>query len=96
MEDIASMTVTSPLPPALSSLLAATAPVPLIKLDRWSDVELRTQAPAEAVSAQTAGRSKIWELSETLHCSIIGTCLTNAELRHVLVRLNADGGGKRR
>src|SRR4029077_18929142 len=27
----------------------------------------------------------------TLHCSIIGTCLSNAELRHVLVRLKVTG-----
>jgi hypothetical protein len=36
-------------------------------------------------------RSKIWELAQTLHCSIIGTCLSNAELRHVLVRLKVPG-----
>ena len=78
-------------PPALPSLLAATAPVPLIKLDRWSDVALRPQVSAEAAATQPVRRSKIWELSDTLHCSIIGTCLSNAELRHVLVRLNAKG-----
>ena len=78
-------------PPALPSLLAATAPVPLIKLDRWSGIALRPQVPADAACAQPVRRSKIWELSETLHCSIIGTCLTNAELRHVLVRLSATG-----
>jgi hypothetical protein len=69
----------------------ATASAPLIGLDRWSNVVLRPQAPAEAAYAQPARRSKIWELSDTLHCSIIGTCLSNAELRHVLVRLNAKG-----
>jgi len=63
----------------------------LIKLDRWSDVVLRMQPAADAATAQPARRSKIWELSDTLHCSIIGTCLSNAELRHVLVRLNAKG-----
>lgn len=45
------------------------------------------QARADVPSQ--AKRSKIWELSDSLHCSIIGTCLSNAELRHVLVRLNA-------
>jgi hypothetical protein len=85
------MAVPSSSPPALPSLLAATAPVPLIKLDRWSGIALRPQVPVDAASGQPVRRSKIWELSETLHCSIIGTCLTNAELRHVLVRLNATG-----
>ena len=36
-------------------------------------------------------RSKIWELADTLHCSIIGTCLSNAELRHALARLGVNG-----
>lgn len=83
--------MTSSLPPALSSRATATAQVPLIKLDRWSDVVLRLQPAADAASEQPARRSKIWELSETLHCSIIGTCLSNAELRNVLARLNAKG-----
>jgi uncharacterized protein DUF2325 len=83
--------VTSPLPPTLSGRPTATAQVPLIKLDQWSDVVLRMQPPADAATAQPVRRSKIWELSDTLHCSIIGTCLSNAELRHVLVRLDAKG-----
>lgn len=29
-------------------------------------------------------RTKIWEFNTNLHCSIIGTCLANAELRQVL------------
>ena len=73
------------------NLLAATAIAPLIKLDRRTDVLLRAHAPSEAASAQPPRRSKIWELAETLHCSIIGTCLSNAELRHVLVRLRVNG-----
>src|SRR5262245_16697177 len=34
-----------------------------------------------------AQRRKTWEISPTFHCSIIGTCLTAAELRHFLVKL---------
>jgi Uncharacterized protein conserved in bacteria (DUF2325) len=74
-----------------TNLLAATASVPLIKLDGRSDIVLRPPATSEAPSPQPARRGKIWELSETLHCSIIGTCLSNAELRHVLVRLKVTG-----
>jgi hypothetical protein len=74
-----------------TNLLAATASVPLIKLDGRSDIVLRPPAASEAPSPQPARRGKIWELSETLHCSIIGTCLSNAELRHVLVRLKVTG-----
>jgi hypothetical protein len=63
----------------------------MAKLDRRPDVILKPPVPCEAASAQPAKRSKIWELAESLHCSIIGTCLSNAELRRVLVRLKADG-----
>lgn len=31
-------------------------------------------------------RAKIWELSRYLHCSIIGTCLSTVELRHILAK----------
>jgi hypothetical protein len=32
-------------------------------------------------------RTQIWDLHHSLHCSIIGTCLSSAELRRLLVRL---------
>ena len=36
-------------------------------------------------------RAKLWELNESVHCSIIGTCLTTAELRRVMGKvLNGD------
>ncbi len=34
-------------------------------------------------------RSKLWELNASIHCSIIGTCLTTAELRRVLGKVLA-------
>jgi hypothetical protein len=37
-----------------------------------------------APAARRARRRSIWELSPNLHCSIIGTCLSTAELRRVL------------
>jgi hypothetical protein len=38
-------------------------------------------------SAHGPRRTRIWEFDASLHCSIIGTCLTTAELRHVLDKL---------
>jgi hypothetical protein len=29
-------------------------------------------------------RAKLWELQDSFHCSIIGTCLTTGELRRVM------------
>src|SRR3977135_956873 len=86
--------IVSLLPPIPTNFRAAPArPAlpPLIKLDRRTDVLLRTPALCDVASPQTPRRSRIWELAETLHCSIIGTCLSNAELRHKLARLGVNG-----
>src|SRR5882672_2262237 len=40
-----------------------------------------------AASTRIVRRTRIWEFGTSLHCSIIGTRLTTAELRHVLVKL---------
>jgi hypothetical protein len=37
-------------------------------------------------------RSKLWEFGSNLHCSIIGTCLTTAELRQVFAKLGRREG----
>lgn len=42
--------------------------------------------PPEADAAEKP-RDRIWELADTLHCSIVGTCLTNAEARSLLAKL---------
>jgi hypothetical protein len=44
-----------------------------------------------AKKASPARRSQIWDLHNSLHCSIIGTCLSSAELRRLLVRLKVQG-----
>src|SRR5262245_40047919 len=47
---------------------------------------------AEAVlTPDKPQRRRIWELSSNLHCSIIGTCLSTAELRQLLVKLSIVG-----
>jgi hypothetical protein len=38
-------------------------------------------------------RTKIWEFSTNLHCSIVGTCLSTGELRQVLGKLGAAPAG---
>lgn len=79
------------LPPIPTNFRAATALSPLIRVDRRADVLLRASVPSDLASPQSPRRSKIWELADTLHCSIIGTCLSNAELRHALARLGVNG-----
>jgi hypothetical protein len=41
----------------------------------------------QILAPPSQGRRKIWEFDANLHCSIIGTCLTSAELRHALGKL---------
>jgi hypothetical protein len=36
-------------------------------------------------------RARIWEINTNVHCSVIGTCLSAAELRRVLVKLRIAG-----
>jgi hypothetical protein len=37
-------------------------------------------------------RTKLWELPELLHCSVVGTCLSTAELRKILAKLDLVRG----
>jgi hypothetical protein len=59
----------------------------------WCPCEPRP-VPAPSVAALTAAeagpvrRTRIWDLSPSLHCSIIGTCLTAHDLRRLLRKLN--------
>ena len=45
----------------------------------------------DASEFASAKRARIWELSSTLHCSIVGTCLTASELRRFFIRFGDDG-----
>src|SRR5262247_1577862 len=45
----------------------------------------------DAVEEPSRQRTRIWDLHHSLYCSIIGTCLTTAELRAILLRLDVRG-----
>jgi hypothetical protein len=47
-------------------------------------IDLRPIPPTLIKREATPRRTKIWEFNTNLHCSIIGTCLSTAELRRVL------------
>jgi len=40
----------------------------------------------ESQASGVARRTRIWDLSSHLHCSIVGTCLSTGELRQILVK----------
>ncbi len=47
---------------------------------------IRLFVPPQAADPADKPRDRIWELADTLHCSIVGTCLTNAEARAILAK----------
>ncbi|MGA9016295.1 MAG: hypothetical protein WB509_27675, partial [Acetobacteraceae bacterium] len=47
-------------------------------------IDLRAIPPTLIKREAAPRRTKIWEFSTHLHCSIIGTCLSTGELRQVL------------
>lgn len=53
---------------------------------------LARDAAEIALEAGAKRRTKIWELAATLHCSIVGTCLTTAELRAILRKFKLGDG----
>ncbi|MDQ2764729.1 MAG: DUF2325 domain-containing protein [Pseudomonadota bacterium] len=50
--------------------------------------------PDQLSSADPPRRAKIWEFNPSLHCSIIGTCLSTAELRRILAKLGLAQDGE--
>jgi hypothetical protein len=43
---------------------------------------------------RTPGRTRLWELTAHLHCSVIGTCLSSGELRAVLIAVGLPVEGR--
>lgn len=54
--------------------------------DRPSDLRL-VALPSGSFTPPAERRDRLWELSPNLHCSIIGTCLTTADLRSLMAKL---------
>ena len=87
--------------------MSSSAPIPAIDISalqqdaakRASVADIATLRPradfAERVTVKLGAapkqRTRIWDLHTSLHCSIIGTCLTSAELRRLLIRLKVAG-----
>jgi hypothetical protein len=69
---------------------AAPASSALIMREAPKGFDLGPEEPSlDDASAPAARRTRIWEFSVNLHCSIVGTCLTTAELRHIVDKVKA-------
>ena len=75
--------MTAKLPGLHSSLFALRYPPVACPLRLFED-----QVPL--VAGTPPRRRRIWEVSTSFHCSIIGTCLTAAELRQILIKIDPD------
>jgi hypothetical protein len=51
-------------------------------------VAVPAPVPAATIDLAPTRRDRIWDLSPTLHCSVVGTCLTTGELRQLFTKLN--------
>ena len=77
------------------SLLSGPPPlVPKLDALRGDDFILRQlgerkipRQTRKSIATAAPRRRKIWDFATNLHCSIIGTCLSTAELRHILIKL---------
>src|SRR5262245_11357861 len=49
--------------------------------------ELEISAEETGAASASPGRRRLWDFDTDLHCSIIGTCLSTAELRQIFVKL---------
>jgi uncharacterized protein DUF2325 len=80
----------SHLPHILSTRVLQPAPLPVrptpseFVFRRGPDPDDVGQDEAATVGAR---RTRIWEFDPSLHCSIVGTCLSTGELRHILCKL---------
>jgi hypothetical protein len=56
---------------------------------------MKVRTPGESSNEFTPPASKrrtaIWDMHHSVHCSIVGTCLSNAEIRRLLIKLGVQG-----
>jgi hypothetical protein len=85
------MLSTSGLQPA--PIAARSGPLELIRKDGGELQSVAGEGAGVELPLQTVRRTRIWEFDGNLHCSIVGTCLTTAELRHILEKLKVGNAG---
>lgn len=78
-------------PPFKLATSIATAAAGLNKASPYSPVDC-CEAPQANAEAASKLRSRLADLDPHLHCSVIGTCLSTAELRKLMARFLMVGG----
>ena len=67
-----------------ANIYPALPPKPLIFMDAPPLLVRRDDPQPAAVPPR---RTKIWDFNTNLHCSIVGSCLSTGDVRHLLKKL---------
>jgi hypothetical protein len=79
----------SALDPLTSLFTGGARPAPLPR--RMAMKAPDDQPASEFLPPASRKRTAIWEMHHSVHCSIIGTCLSSAEIRRLLIKLGVHG-----
>src|SRR5215470_4647964 len=81
-----------------SDLWSNTFPGGLEPKTQWlsgSMLPMKVRGPEESfdefMQSVSKKRTAIWNMHQSVHCSIIGTCLSSAEIRRLLIKLGVYG-----
>jgi hypothetical protein len=77
------------------STLFSNGPQPVAPAVSRGIIPMKVRGPDESSDEFTPPTSRrrttIWDMHHSMHCSIIGTCLSNAEIRRLLIKLGVHG-----
>jgi Uncharacterized protein conserved in bacteria (DUF2325) len=81
--------------PDLLSTLFSNRLQPAAPTGSHSAIPMKVRSPdqscAEFIPPPCKRRTAIWDMHHSVHCSIVGTCLSNPEIRRLLIKLGVHG-----
>jgi hypothetical protein len=82
-------------PDLMSTIFASDRPRRVVTL-HGGPITMKTkwEEPFDVVDAPAPRRrTPLWDMHQSVHCSIIGTCLSGGELRRLMIKLGVEGAG---
>ena len=82
--------------PDMLSSIFSTGRTPAVSAFPRGMIPMKVRAPGEAPAGEftppvAKRRTAIYDMHHSVHCSIVGTCLSSAELRRLMVKLGVHG-----
>jgi hypothetical protein len=82
-------------PDLLSTLFSNRLQPAAVPTSSHSAIPMKVRSPdqssAEFIPPPCKRRTAIWDMHHSVHCSIVGTCLSNPEIRRLLIKLGVHG-----